>query len=79
MTADATFEGVVVAETARAILFQGHYWEAPLWFPMSQLVMKVTYDEPMEAVIKVRGWLCRKRGVQEFTHYSQEEIERIAE
>jgi hypothetical protein len=79
MTNSATFEGVALIQTARAMLFQSHYWEAPLWFPMSQIETHVTYDEPLETVIKVKTWLCKKRGIHEFTNYSEEDIRRISE
>lgn len=75
----ATFEGITLVQTGRAVLFQSHYWEGPLWFPTSQIEMRTTYDEPLETVIKVKAWLCKKRGIHEFTSYSEEEIRRMSE
>jgi len=74
-----TFEGITLVQTGRAILFQSHYWEGALWFPTSQIEMNTTFDEPLETVIKVKAWLCRKRGVHEFTYYSEEDIRRMSE
>lgn len=75
----STFEGVTLAQTARAILFQSHYWEAPMWLPTSQIEVEVTFDEPLETVIKVKSWLCSKRGFHEFNHYTDEEIKKMGE
>lgn len=75
-----TFEGVLVFRTARAILFQSHYWAGPLWFPLSQLDMEIDgeFDEPGR-VIHVKPWLPEKKGLEEFTEYDEEAIERMAQ
>lgn len=71
-----TFEGMVVQRTARGVLFQGVYWDAPLWFPASQT--EVTPDGAMGCVFRVKSWLTKKLGAEEFTYYSEEEIKRMA-
>lgn len=71
-----TFEGMVLARTARGILFQGTYWDAPLWFPSSQ-----TLDNPdgvFTCVFRVKKWLADRKGLLEFTHYSEDAIKEIA-
>lgn len=72
----ATFEGVILQRTARGILFQGHFWEAPLWFPSSQTTD--TPDGDFGCVFWVKDWLADKRGIYEFTYYSEEQIKLMA-
>lgn len=79
MSQMSTFEGVTHVQTARAILFQSHYWEAPMWLPISQIQIERTHDEPLETVVKVKSWLCSKRGFHEFSYYTKEEIEKMGE
>lgn len=74
----STFEGNILRRTQRGVLFIGNYWEAPLWFPISQMAIDQDIDS-LESVVKIKSWLCRKRGINEFTHYSEEEIQKIAE
>ena len=68
-----TFEGYIHMATARAVLFQSHFWGAPLWLPMSQIEINHDYDG-MEKVVKVAGWLCRKKQLLEFTPYTEDEV-----
>lgn len=72
------FEGYILQQTQKAILFESHYWEGALWFPTSQIAVTHDFDS-MEKVIDVKTWLCRKRGIYEFTHYDADEIKRIGE
>lgn len=78
MSGRSTFEGFILVRTPKAILFNGHFWEGPLWFPTSQIDI-VSGIDCLESVIHVKSWLCQKRGIHEFTHYSEEEITRISE
>lgn len=71
-----TFEGYVHFSTPKAILFQSHYWEAPMWLPLSQIFAESEVDS-METVVKVKDWLVGKKGLLEFTPYTVEEIERM--
>lgn len=71
-----TFEGFIHVFTGRAMLFQSHYWDGPVWFPTSQT--EIEPDGDMFVVIRVKDWLPRKRGILEFTHYGEHDIERIA-
>lgn len=68
-----TFEGYVEARSPKAMLFQSHYWEAPVWFPTSQI--EVEHEESGGVVVRVKDWLTRKRGILEFTHYTAEYLE----
>lgn len=67
------FEGYVLVMTARAILFQGHFWGAALWLPLSQIEVEDDLDST-EYVVTVKDWLCKKKRLLEFTPYSEEEI-----
>ena len=71
-----TFEGRILFWTQRSIFFQCHYWEGAVFFPISQLEIEPDGDEGY--VIRVRDWLTNKRGILEFTHYNEADIERIA-
>lgn len=68
-----TFEGVVHFRSPKAILFQGQYWHASMWLPLSQVSMEP--DGEIHWVIHVREWLCEKKNLLEFSEYSEEEIE----
>lgn len=74
MTA-STFEGTIHVITSKALLFQCHYWEGPVWFPRSQTAIRPDGDEWV--IIEVQDWLTKKRGILEFTSYNLHDIERI--
>lgn len=65
------FEGIIVGHSAKAILFQGWYWEAPVWLPTSQTRL---YPDEDSYVVDVRDWLTEKRGILEFTSYTEEQL-----
>lgn len=67
-----TFEGYVIAESPKAIRFWGHYWWAPIWLPKSQIIM---YEDGKSHIVKVKPWLCDKRGLREFHEHTKEELE----
>ena len=69
-----TFEGVVHQNTAKAVLFQSHFWDAPVWLPRSQTSIYKDGEEEENVVVKVNDWLCNKRGMLEFTYYNEKEI-----
>lgn len=69
-----TFEGVIHFMSARAVLFQCHYWEGPIWIPLSQSEIIQDFDSPLEVVLKVSPWLCNKNELEEFTYYSEEDV-----
>jgi hypothetical protein len=71
-----TFEGTVHVMSARALLFQSHYWEAPMWLPLSQVEIIQDFDSPLETVVKVSAWLCGKNELSEFTRYTEEDMEK---
>lgn len=70
-----TFEGLTLFYSQRSVLFQCHYWDGPLWFPLSQT--EIIEDGDDSHVLRLSDWLAKKRGILEFTHYSTEEIDRI--
>ena len=65
------FEGFVVVSTARAILFQGQYWEHAHWFPRSQIEVIPTFDDT-ETVIEASDWITKMKGVREFVYSDKE-------
>jgi hypothetical protein len=68
------FEGQIEVQTPKAIRFQGNYWDAAIWLPLSQVT--ITPDEDSH-VIKVRDWLAEKKGLLEFTHFSEQALEEM--
>lgn len=69
------FEGVILADSAKAIYFQSHYWDDATWLPKSQIVMYE--DGDFFWVVEVNDWLANKNGLLEFSHYSAEQMEKI--
>jgi len=69
-----TFEGEIILNTARAIRFQGNFWEASLWLPKSQIEIIEDPDSPFEVVVKAKPWIARVKDLHEFTHYSEADI-----
>jgi hypothetical protein len=72
-----TFEGYEIARSPKAILFQSHYWDGALWVPVSQA--EIEREEGGSLVIRIKDWLTKKRGIAEFTHYTEEEIRKANE
>lgn len=72
----STFEGIVIQRTARGVLFQSHFWDAPLWFPSSQ--MEIEPDGDLWVVARVKDWLITKKGMLEFTYYTEDAIKAFA-
>jgi hypothetical protein len=70
-----TFEGVVHADTPKAIFFQSHYWEEGMWLPKSQL--KIEADGDFFHLVKVRNWLMKKNNMFEFHFYPLEFMEAV--
>lgn len=70
----ATFEGNIVQRSAKAICFWCHYWWAPIWLPVSQSTI---VEDGEGYVVHVKDWLCKKRDMQEFTEYTEKDIERM--
>lgn len=61
-----TFEGYIIADTVRAVLFQSHYWHAAEWMPKSQIAIRREDDTP-EVVIVATPWIAGQKGLEEFT------------
>ena len=70
-----TFEGVVEVVTPSAVKFRGVYWDGGVWFPLSQIEVTDDNEDTGAVVLQVKDWLARKRGLMEFTHYGEAEIE----
>jgi hypothetical protein len=68
----AQFEGYVTANTPKAILFHGHYWEEPVWLPLSQVTM-VLDEDGWDVVLSVVDWLSKKNELIEFTYRPRSE------
>lgn len=69
-----TFEGMIINNTVKAVLFRSVYWGAPMWLPRSQIEIKNDDDGH---VVKVSPWLCNKKNLSEFKEYTAEEIEKM--
>ena len=70
-----TFEGHVHQRTQKGVLFQSHFWDAPMWFPTSQSYSQQDGEDTV--VFRVKSWLAGKKDLEEFTYYDAETIERI--
>jgi len=62
-----TFEGYIEGQTDRAILFRGHYWSGPDWFPKSQIEILPELDTH-EVRILASAWICDKKKIEEFKY-----------
>ena len=71
-----TFEGQVVFFSQKSVLFQGYFWDGPLWFPLSQTSL---IEDDDSHVLRCSDWLAKKRGLLEFTHYGPEAIAKFNE
>lgn len=71
MAARHTFEGTILTRSAKALLFWGHFWHAPMWIPMSQSTVEEDDDSH---VITISGWLSKKNDLVEFTEYTEEQM-----
>ena len=58
-----TFNGTIEAETAKAILFQDHYWDCPTWLPKSQCT--ITNHGNGEVTVVASDWICQQKGLRE--------------
>jgi hypothetical protein len=70
-----TFEGYMRFRTGKAFLFESYYWEGAIWFPVSQCIIEQDGEETW--TIKVKDWLTKKNGIEEFTPYTEEDIARF--
>lgn len=63
MAGAMTFAGVVVATSAKAILFHGSFWEEAAWVPRSQSEIEVVPDADTEPFqVTINDWLVKKNG-----------------
>lgn len=63
------FLGGVVFRTAKAVLFQDHFWEGPEWMPLSQIQL-VQDAGVAEYSVKASQWICTAKGIREFEYRS---------
>ena len=61
------FIGYLYGYSVKAILFQDHFWYAPVWLPRSQMKNLTPIKEGEEICIAVKEWLCDKNDIPEFT------------
>lgn len=59
------FIGYIHFETARAFLFQDHFWHSPDWMPKSQVTIRRT-DETAEVSVEASNWISEQKGLKEF-------------
>lgn len=67
-----TFEGHILFSSYKAVLFQGNYWHGSMWLPRSQIEI---IPDGESCVVKVKPWLCKKNGINEFTEYDADKFE----
>ena len=56
------YTGFIVAESAKAVLFEDWFWQEPKWLPKSQTTMR---EGDYEVWIKVSDWLSEQSGLRE--------------
>ncbi len=58
------FEGIISATSAKAVLFQGDYWNEPAWVPRSQceILPQTGDDESGRAILYIEKWLVKSNG-----------------
>lgn len=66
------FEGYIVANVGKAVLFHGNYWEEPEWMPKSQIDILRDEDSAEIRVLTSR-WICDQKGLKEFTYRPKKE------
>lgn len=66
------FEGVIVANVGKAVLFHGVYWEEPEWMPKSQIDI-LREPDTSEVRVLASKWICDQKGLKEFTHRPKKE------
>lgn len=71
----ATFEGYIVFETTKAIMFEGHYWHQPAFLPKSQIFVYRGLGTE-EVVLEVKDWLVCKNDWDEFKEWEGEDDDR---
>lgn len=57
---DVEGEFVPGRHTAKAIYFQGDYWDKPEYIPRSQCV--IDGSDEGRGVLRIKSWLCEKNG-----------------
>lgn len=69
-----TFEGLILANTPKSILFHCHYWEDPEWMPKSQIDV-LREDDTSEVRVLTSKWIADQKGLKEFTYRPKENKE----
>lgn len=67
------FEGFVIAETDRALLFQSHYWLNADWLPRSQITILREIDTH-EIRVLASNWICLQKNIEEFKMRNNEDV-----
>lgn len=66
------FIGRLFFQTAKAILFQDHFWTAAEWMPKSQIRNESDPETPDEIKITAAQWICTQKNIREFEHIDNE-------
>lgn len=63
-----TLNGVIMAQTAKAIKFHSDFMELEVWLPKSQITITIEEDAESEAgiraTVQVPMWLADKNGLE---------------
>lgn len=62
------FEGYILHDTNRAVLFQSHYWEEPDFMPKSQIEI-IRDPDTDEVVLIASSWISKQKGLKEVNYY----------
>ena len=66
------YEGYILGSSNKAVLFHGHYWEAPAWIPFSQC--EIIEDED-SYIVTISHWLASRKKIPEFTYMDEAAME----
>ena len=66
------FIGYMEHETARAWLFQDHFWHEPTWLPKSQTTVE-RFDDTHEIIVTCTNWISEQKNLVEFKEVEKHE------
>lgn len=69
-----TFEGIIIANTLKSILFHCWYWDEPDWMPKSQIDV-LREEDTNEVRVLASDWICGQKGLKEFEYRPKKEEE----
>jgi hypothetical protein len=58
------FTGEILAQSKKAILFRGEYWEegTEVWLARSQCQIDIDPTDPSQCTVLVPDWMAKKNG-----------------